>query len=39
MLVRLRKVRYRGIAKIGVQVFALLALVNLSLARKTLASA
>ena len=34
-----RKIRYRGIAKIGVQVFALLALVNLSLARKTLASA
>src|SRR6187549_3185621 len=34
-----RKVRYRGIAKNGAQVFALLALANLSLARRTLASA
>jgi IS5 family transposase len=34
-----RKVRYRGIAKNGAQVFALLALANLFLARKTLASA
>ena len=34
-----RKVRYRGIAKNGAKVFALLALANLFLARKTLASA
>ena len=34
-----RKVRYRGIAKNGAQVFSLLALANLFLARKTLASA
>jgi IS5 family transposase len=34
-----RKVRYRGIAKNGAQVFALLALANLFLARRTLASA
>jgi IS5 family transposase len=34
-----RKVRYRGIAKNGAQVFALLALANLYLARRTLASA
>ena len=33
------KVRYRGIAKNGAQVFALLALANLFLARRTLASA
>ena len=33
-----RKVRYRGIAKNGAQVFALLALANLFLARRTLAS-
>ena len=33
-----RKVRYRGIAKNGAQVFSLLALANLFLARKTLAS-
>ena len=34
-----RKVRYRGIAKNGAQVFALLALANLFLARRTLATA
>lgn len=34
-----RKVRFRGIAKNGAQVFALLALANLFLARRTLASA
>src|SRR6476660_3061484 len=34
-----RKVRYRGIAKNGAQIFALLALANLFLARRTLASA
>jgi len=34
-----RKVRYRGIAKNGAQVFALLALANLYLARSRLASA
>src|SRR4029078_8780832 len=34
-----RKVRYRGIAKNGAQVFVLLALANLFLARRTLASA
>jgi IS5 family transposase len=34
-----RKVRYRGIAKNGAQVFALVALANLFLARRTLASA
>jgi transposase, IS5 family len=34
-----RKVRYRGIAKNGAQVFSLLALANLYLARRTLASA
>ena len=34
-----RKVRYRGIAKNGAQVFALLALANLYLARRRLASA
>jgi IS5 family transposase len=34
-----RKVRYRGIVKNGAQVFALLALANLFLARRTLASA
>jgi len=34
-----RKVRYRGIAKNGAQVFALLALANLFLARRKLASA
>ena len=34
-----RKVRYRGIAKNGAQVFALLALANLYLARRTLAPA
>ena len=34
-----RKVRYRGIAKNGAHVFALLALANLFLARRTLASA
>src|ERR1700704_1988340 len=34
-----RRVRYRGIAKNGAQVFALLALANLYLARRTLASA
>jgi transposase, IS5 family len=33
-----RKVRYRGIAKNGAQVFSLLALANLYLARRTLAS-
>ena len=33
------KVRYRGIAKNGAQVFSLLALANLYLARRTLASA
>ena len=32
-------VRYRGIAKNGAQVFSLLALANLYLARRTLASA
>ena len=32
-----RKVRYRGIAKNGAQVFALLALANLFLARRKLA--
>jgi IS5 family transposase len=32
-----RKVRYRGIAKNGAQVFSLLALANLYLARRTLA--
>jgi hypothetical protein len=34
-----RKVRYRGIAKNGAQVFSLLALASLYLARRTLASA
>ena len=34
-----RKVRYRGIAKNGAQVFSLLALANLYLARRKLASA
>jgi IS5 family transposase len=34
-----RKVRYRGISKNGAQVFALLALANLFLARRTLACA
>jgi hypothetical protein len=34
-----RKVRYRGIVKNGAQVFSLLALANLYLARRTLASA
>ena len=34
-----RKVRYRGIAKNGAQVFALLALANLYLVRGRLASA
>ena len=34
-----RKVRYRGIAKNGAQVFALLALANLYLVRSRLASA
>ena len=34
-----RRVRYRGIAKNGAQVFSLLALANLYLARRTLASA
>src|SRR3977135_1260747 len=34
-----RKVRYRGIAKNGAQVFSLLALANLYLARRTLSSA
>ena len=34
-----RKVRYRGIANNGAQVFSLLALANLYLARRTLASA
>ena len=34
-----RKVRYRGIAKNGVQIFSLLALANLYLARRTFASA
>ncbi len=34
-----RKVRYRGIAKNGAQVFSLLALANLYLARRELASA
>jgi IS5 family transposase len=34
-----RKVRYRGIAKNGAQVFALLALANLYLARYRLVSA
>ena len=34
-----RRVRYRGIAKNGAQVFALLALANLFLARGRLASA
>jgi len=34
-----RKVRYRGIAKNGVQVFSLLALANLYLVRGRLASA
>ena len=33
-----RKVRYRSIAKNGAQVFALLAVANLFLARRTLAS-
>jgi len=33
-----RKVRYRGLAKNGAQVFSLLALANLYLARRTLAS-
>ena len=33
-----RKVRYRGIAKNGAQVFSLLALANLYLARRKLAS-
>ena len=32
-----RKVRYRGLAKNGAQVFSLLALANLFLARKSLA--
>ena len=34
-----RKVRYRGIAKNGAQVFALLALANLFLARRQLSCA
>ena len=34
-----RKVRYRSIAKNSAQIFALLALANLFLARSTLASA
>jgi IS5 family transposase len=34
-----RKVRYRGIAKNGAQVFSLLALANLYLARRTFVSA
>ena len=34
-----RKVRYRGISMNGAQVFSLLALANLYLARRTLASA
>ena len=34
-----RKVRYRGIAKNGAQVFSLLAFANLYLARRTPASA
>ena len=34
-----RKVRYRGLAKNAAQVFALLALSNLYLARRTIASA
>jgi IS5 family transposase len=34
-----RKVRYRGIAKNGAQVFSLLALANLYLPRRTLPSA
>ena len=34
-----RKVRYRGIAKNGAQVFSLLALANLYLARRAFASA
>ena len=34
-----RKVRYRGIAKNGAQVFSLLALANLYLTRRTLPSA
>ena len=34
-----RKVRYRGLAKNAAQVFALLALANLYLARRTIASA
>ncbi|GAI44989.1 unnamed protein product, partial [marine sediment metagenome] len=34
-----RKVRYRGIAKNGAQVFTLLALANLYLARRRLAAA
>lgn len=34
-----RKVRYRGIAKNGAQIFTLLALTNLFLARRKLASA
>ena len=34
-----RKVRYRGIDRNGAKVFALLALANLFLARRTLASA
>jgi IS5 family transposase len=34
-----RKVRYRGIAKNGAQVFSLRALANLFLARRTLALA
>ena len=35
----MHKVRYRGIAKNGAQVFSLLALANLYLARRTFASA
>ncbi len=34
-----RKVRYRGIAKNGAQVFALLALANLYIVRSRIASA
>ena len=34
-----RKVRYRGITKNGAQVFSLLALANLYLARRTFVSA
>ena len=34
-----RKVRYRGIAKNGAQVFSLLALANIYLARRQLAAA